>query len=208
MNKIGIAVVLLVSIAVIFLVVKFSSTPSPKPSSSVVKVKSPTVLKKADIEQQRKQIMQYHRQRKIQSLIQAAKEYLKSVPRDEEIWILLSENYLSAGELNEAENVIRTALRVNPNSPWGLRILSSILRTKAGQSPQVKQELLSKAELHITRALRIDPNDAWVNLEAAQLYLTQGKEDKALHAVNKAIKLDPEQTTFSDFKEHIKSVSE
>ena len=161
-----------------------------------------------DVEQKRKLVWTYHQQGNRQSAIQAAEEYLELAPRDSEVWVLLAEHYMGSDKLTEAERAIKEALKLNPNSLWGLRTSAGIYRLKAEQSPQLKQKYLSMAQLDIEKALGIAPDDEHVNEQAAQIYLVQGERNKALQAVNKALELEPEEKRLLDLKKQILSGTE
>ena len=158
-----------------------------------------------DIEQKRKLILKYDEQDDWESLMQPAEEYLKLVPQDKEIWLLLAESYKRSDRLIDAERAVEKALELDAKFPWGLRALAAIYRTKAEQSPQLKQKYLSKAQLKIEEALKIAPDDAYVNIEAAKVYLAQDKKIKALKAVDKSLELKPEERYFLYFKGRILS---
>lgn len=161
-----------------------------------------------DIERERKLIWSYHQQGNWQSAIQAAKKYLRLVPQDETIWLILAENYMRSDKLTEAEGAAKKALSLNSESSWALRTLSGIYSLKAEQSPQLKQEYLSMAQLNIEKALSMAPDDVHVNAQAAHVYLAQGKTNKALQAVNKALELKPEEKRLLDLKKQILSGTE
>ncbi|MBL7197182.1 MAG: tetratricopeptide repeat protein [Candidatus Omnitrophica bacterium] len=203
MKKINIiiAIVLVVGlIAVAYLVTRIVAT-----QSSVPEVDLSTEVGSIEQKRERELIWEYHKQGNKQSVIQAAEKYLKLVPQDEAIWIVLAENYMWSDKLIEAERAIKQALRLNSKSFWGLRVIAAVYRDKAEQSPQTKEEYLSKAQLEIDEALAVAPNDAWVNMEAARVYLAQGKRDKALQFVERAIELEPEEEYLLNLKEQILS---
>jgi len=165
-------------------------------------------FKEEDIEQKRKLILKYDEQDDWESLMQPAEEYLKLVPQDKKIWLFLAESYKRSDRLIDAERAVEKALELDAKFPWGLRLLAVIYRTKAEQSPQLKQKYLSKAQLKIEEALKIAPDDAYVNIEAAKVYLaqdTQDKKIKALKAVDKSLELKPEERYFLYFKGRILS---
>jgi cytochrome c-type biogenesis protein CcmH/NrfG len=206
LNIIITVIVIVVLTAAAFLVAKIIRIQSASKVDLSERVSIEKVaLKEEDIEQKRKLIWKYDEQGDRESLIQTAEEYLKLVPQDESIWVLLAENYMWSDKLIEAEKAVKEALKLDAKFPWGLRALAAIYRVKAEHSPQLKQEYLSKAQLKIEEALEIAPDDPWVNIEAAHIYLAQGREGEALEVTNKAIELRPEEKHFLDLKEQILS---
>lgn len=207
-KNIAIAVtVIIVLIVATFLVATIARLKQPCKKvdlSAKIGLNAATVEEK-DIQQKRKLIWGYHDQGNKESTVQAAEEYLKLVSQDEDIWIILAENYMWSDKLTEAEQAVKEALQLDAKSAWGLRTLAAIYRTKTEQAPHLKQEYLSKAQLKVEEALEIDSNDPWVNIEASKVYLAQGKGYKALQATNKALELRPDDEYFLNIKEKILS---
>jgi Tfp pilus assembly protein PilF len=208
-NIIITAIVVIVLIVAVYLVANIIRVQPTRKVDLSTKISLETVpLKEEDIGQKRKLIWKYHEQGDKQSVMRLAKKYLKLAPQDGDTWLVLAENYMWSGNLTEAEEAVKEALELNAESPWGLRTLAAIYRTKAEQSPELKQEYLFKAQTEIEKALAIAPDDPWVNIEAAHIYLAQGREDEALEVTNKAIELRPEEKPFLDLKEQILSGAE
>jgi len=202
-NTIITFIVFVILVVLVYLAAKMTKSQLSKGGDSMV-----STFKEKDIVQKRQLIWRYHNQGDKQSTMQTAEEYLKLVPSDIDAWMILAENYLWTNKLTEAERAVKEALKINSRYPWGLRTLASIYRIKAEQSPQLRQEYLSKAQSEIEGALKIAPYDPWVNLEMARLCLAQGKLDKALQAINRALELRPEEESFLDIKERILSETE
>ena len=163
------------------------------------------IFKKVGNEEQRKSILGYHNNGERQRAIEAAEKYLKSSPDDKDIWLILAENYLWTNNVTEAERAVDKALSLDPKDFWARNTLASVYRALAEQSPRLKQQYLAKAEAEIELLLVISPNNPWANLEAARIYLAQGKADKALKIVDRALEIRPGQKHFLILREEILS---
>ena len=144
-----------------------------------VKLGLEAVAAEEDVNQMRNLVWEYHEQGNNQSAIQAAEEYLKLIPQDEVIWIILAENYMGVNKLTEAEKAAEESLKLEAKNTHAIRILAAIYRAKAEQDPQLKEKYLSQAESKIIEALKIARDDMYVSMEAVHVYLAQGKRDKA-----------------------------
>jgi len=158
--------------------------------SSVSAVRSEseiTSFVKESIEQKRNKILEYDMQDNSQMVIQEIEEYLKLIPQDEGIWMLLSDWYLTLQEVFKAEKALAEGLKLNPESLKGLSSLSLIYRMKSYQEsdPQLKQEYLSQAQLNIEKALDLYPDSENIIVEAVQIYRAQGNNKAALQAIDK-----------------------
>jgi len=162
--------------------------------------------KSLSLEQQRELIWKDHNEEgNEETVIKYAKKYLEKASKDEDIWICLAENYIWTNKLDEAEKAVKEVLSLNSESIWGLRVLAEIYRLKAEKLPDSKQQYLSKAQSKIDKALSIDPEDPWVNIEAALVYLAQGRKQESLDKINEALKLEPNNEYFLSIKEEILS---
>jgi len=152
------------------------------------------------------QIRELHAKGDIDATIKEAKVYLKSQPNSIEVLTRLAESYVSKGDLTSAEDCIKKALAASDNkSTWSLRALATIyrIRYETSEDANLKQKYLDLAMIEIAKALVISPNDAWVNLEAAQIYLNNNNKAKALEAIDFALAVEPENKYFLGVKQKI-----
>ena len=128
------------------------------------------------------------------SVIKLGEQYIKSDPGNIEVLVTLTESYLSSKEyFAKADEAIKKALAAGPNNTWVLKTAAKSKRIQAEQSKTSaeKQKLLDSAQETIDTLLKAAPDDAWINSEAALIYLAQGKKNEATKAIKKAINAQP-----------------
>lgn len=159
----------------------------------------------ANMEKQRKQIVEYAQKGDHESAIKSAEEYIKSDPGNIEILVTLAGSYLSVGNFSQAETMVKKALGVSSNNTWVITTLAKIYRAEAEQSKVAadKKKLFNLAEVEIEKVLAVEPENPWVNAEAALIYLGQGKKDDANKAIKKAIDAQPNDKYITDIKSKI-----
>lgn len=205
-TRLTVSIVLILAVSLVAEIVGIQLSRAVNLSAKVSLEAAP--LKEKDIEQKRNLVRNYHNQGNSQATIKEAEEYLKLNPMDADIWVILAEHYLSTNKLTEAEEAVKEALELNSKHGGAFRISALIYRTKADQSPRFKRVHLSKAQSNIEKALDANPDDAWNFMEAAQVYLAQDKEDKALKMINKALELSPNEESFLKLRKVILSEAE
>jgi len=132
-----------------------------------------------------------HQQGNKEEAIRLGERYLKLNPKDAEVLIVVAENYMWKGKLSLAEVRAKEALKLSPDSAWGLRVLAEIYRLRAGEAESLKKKdgYLTLAKTQIEKALDIAPDDYWVNSQAAHIYLDLNEKAKAGTFTDKALKL-------------------
>jgi len=91
--------------------------------------------------------------------------------------------YQQAGQFEQAEDIYRKILKVNPNHPEALHLLGII-------AYQFKKYDI--AVPLISKAIRIDPNQSAYYSNMGLVLKEQGKLDEAVACLQKAIQLDPD----------------
>lgn len=115
---------------------------------------------------------------------------LQAVPpaaRTGDYWELLGRLYLSAGDLAQAEESLRRALRGKPESVPALRQLAGVA-LKRGDSARAWQ--------YLARALRLAPNSPELLHEYAQVCLQNKLSSEAVLAMRKAVLMEPDRPEF------------
>lgn len=159
----------------------------------------------ATVEEERKQILEYSRKGDIESAIKLGEEYIKKDPDNIEILVTLTECYIGAANFDKAEASVKKAVSVDPKNTWAIKTLAKTYRAEAEQAKSTaeKKKLLDLAQVEIGKALKVQPEDAWINTEAALIYLLQGRKDDANKAIKKAVSAQPNDTYIKDIKTRI-----
>ena len=89
----------------------------------------------------------------------------------------------SLGKLNEAEIVIKEAIRIQPNKANSHSILASISRSLGK---------LNEAEISTRKAIQFDPNNANLHSNLGSILRELGKLNEAEICTRKAIQLNPD----------------
>lgn len=166
--------------------------------------------KGANMEKLREEIKASAQKQDHTSVIKLGEEYIKTDPGNIEVLMTLTESYLSSKEyFAKADEMIKKALAVGSDNTWVLKTAAKSKRIQAEQSTSNsdKQKLLDSAQETIDKLLKLAPDDAWVNAEAALIYLYQEKKDRASKLIEKAIGLQPGDPYIKNIEIQIKSAS-
>lgn len=169
------------------------------------------VLAQPSLQDKAKQIeliRQYTINRESILAIKTAKEYLKTDPNNTKVLIILAENCLNVGAYIYAEKSVKRALTIDPNNLRGRCVLANAYRMKGEASyvDKLRKIYFDLAQKLIEIALIIDPSDAYANSDAAEIYFVRGNKDKAIQAIENALKLRPENEYFKRIKDKIQSM--
>lgn len=115
------------------------------------------------------------------------------------------ENSLNkGGDLALAEKDIKEILAVNEKDAWAMRVSAKVHRMQFEKTRG--KRYLELAEAEIEKALKRMPQDGQGNAEAAIIYYLQNNKANAVQAINKALKLEPNNTYFKDIKRKIQDM--
>lgn len=155
-------------------------------------------------------VRSYHKQGKIAEAIKEANVYLKSDPNNTEALIILGESYTNKGDFLSAEKTLKKAIDIQPKNSWAVRALANTYKerfmTLATVKDKDKYGRLSKTE--IEKAMVISADDPWVNRDAAAIYYMLNDREKAVQAIDKTLRLIPDDNYARSIYKNIQSMPE
>ncbi|MCX5713915.1 MAG: hypothetical protein NT033_03710 [Candidatus Omnitrophica bacterium] len=155
-------------------------------------------------------VRNYHKQGKVAEVIKEANEYLKSDPKNTEALIILGENYAKKSDFISSEKTLKKAIDIQPKNSWAVRALANTYNGLLGISvtSRDKDKYGRLAKTEIEKALTISADDPWVNRDAAGIYYMLNDKEKATQAIEKALKLIPEDNYARNLYKNIQSMPE
>jgi tetratricopeptide (TPR) repeat protein len=114
----------------------------------------------------------------------------KALPRfvsEESMHLMLANVYEKCGKNDQSTQQIEEALKINPENPKALSLLSSAL--------VAKNQRLDDAERMLKKALHLTPNDAFVQNTWGYFLMQKGNFHQAISALEKANQLLPKEPT-------------
>ena len=137
-------------------------------------------------EYQYKLALAYYGAAKISETIDTLQKLLRMNPRrQDQIYFLLGNSYLTTGKLQDAEKAYRTAMQMNPKDPAYYEQFATVLRTEG-------PERVDEAIADLKRALQIDPSDASLALQLALCYESKGDLKSAVGPAEDAVREKPD----------------
>lgn len=135
---------------------------------------------------QYKLALAYYGAAKISETIDTLQKLLRMNPRrQDQIYFLLGNAYLTTGKLPEAEKAYRTAMQMNPKDPAYYEQFATVLRT---ESP----ERVDEAIADLMRARTIDPANASLALQLALCYESKSDLKSAVGPAEDAVRQRPD----------------
>lgn len=174
----------------------------------VFAIAAPNVSEAVGDSKEIEQIRKHQEEKDFNATIKKAEAYLKSHQNNTEVLVRLAECYADKGELLVAEEYVKKALKLTKDQDiFALRAAAMIYRRQSEESKDdLKKKYIDLAIAKITEALAISPKDAWVNAEAAQIYLHGNSNTKAAEAIGRALDKEPLNTYFLSIKQKIESM--
>ncbi|MFH1889030.1 MAG: tetratricopeptide repeat protein [Candidatus Omnitrophota bacterium] len=150
----------------------------------------------------------------------ALKDAIVMNPSDDHAYDALGQFYITRYKFSEAERLFKRALELNPGNPWYYSNLGFIytrynkmdlaeeMFKKAIESDpknattyfelglyvyKIRGDLLRLEEV-LRNAIALNPGFCWAYIELAHCYQKQNKFAEAVEVLNKAIKIDPDNT--------------
>lgn len=135
---------------------------------------------------QYKLALAYYGAAKISETIGTLEKLLRMNPRrQDQIYFLLGNSYLTTGKLQDAEKAYRTAMQMNPKDPAYYEQFATVLRTEG-------PERVDEAIADLKRALQIEPSDASLALQLALCYESKGDIKSAAGPAEDAVRERPD----------------
>jgi len=123
-------------------------------------------------------------------------------PRLKLLWS--AEKYIEERDFISAEKNLKEALAKDAKDSAALRLLALIHRMQFEATKQRK--FLELAKVEIEKSLKYTPNDLYANGEAAMIYYHLKDKDKAMKAIEFAIKKDPQSSGWKSYKAQIQAM--
>jgi len=129
----------------------------------------------------------------VNKAIENYKEAIKADPETPLLSEELSELYVAAGRLREAENDANEALKQNPNDLNALRLLARMYtRQIVDQQNRVDESMLHKAIDEYQKITKVDPKDTDSWLMLGRLQKSAQNSVEAQNAYQKVLDIDPD----------------
>lgn len=132
----------------------------------------------------------YRSEGDIEKAISTLKELIKEIENPGPELTLLGECYIDKKQYKLAEETLKKAIEITPESPYALRTYAAL---------DIQLARYDEALEYINKALKfatIPSDEAYAYAQLANLYGAQNKIDKAIESAQKAVDLLPENVYF------------